>query len=92
MSTVFIWGSTVSSASGLRGNTSGHVLLLNYLRALWRESCSQGTVSVCKRNKQAHTTKPGSVARTPLFIDEESASDIYSGFHGSILLTKYCTE
>lgn len=64
MGTVFIWGNTVSSASGLRGNTFGDVLLLNYLPVLWRESCTQGAVSACKRNKQVHATKPGSVART----------------------------
>lgn len=75
---MFIWGNTASSAPGLKGNTFGDVLLLNYLRALWRESCTQGAVPFCKRNKQVHATKPGSVARTPLFVDKESASDIYS--------------
>lgn len=50
-------------------------LAMSYLHALWRESCTQDTVSVCKSNKQIHVTEPRYVARTPLFIDKESAME-----------------
>lgn len=50
-------------------------LAMSYLHALWRESCTQGTVSVCKSNKQIHATEPRYVARTPLFIDKENARE-----------------
>lgn len=62
----------------LRGNTFGDVLLLNYIRALWRVLYTM--YCICKRNKQVHAgTKPGSAIRAQLFTDKGSTSDICAG-------------
>lgn len=66
----------------LRGNTFGDVLLLDYIRALWRVLYTM--YCICKRNKQVHAgTKPRSVLRAQLFIDKGSTSDICAGLCSS---------